>query len=193
MFRAQHVPPPRGDYVQAVARVGQQGIGFDPGRACKPRQHRGVDIDHARTPRPRAQRHVQHVAKLGQRFALERILYRLSQSEHAERFVLKGALLFTLWYDMPHRATRDADLLGFGVSDLDSVAQTFRDKGFDDNLISRTPMRRFGQLPEPAHALLECHQVRIAARPLVKTALAAALKAARGRRIIAAFSAGAAR
>lgn len=61
------------------------------------------------------------------RFALERILYRLSQSEHADRFLLKGALLFALWYDMPHRATRDADLLGFGASDLESVAQTFRD------------------------------------------------------------------
>lgn len=61
------------------------------------------------------------------RFALERILYRLTQSEHADRFLLKGALLFTLWYDMPHRATRDADLLGFGASDLTSVAETFRD------------------------------------------------------------------
>jgi len=61
------------------------------------------------------------------RFALERILYRLTQSPHADRFLLKGALLFTLWYDMPHRATRDADLLGFGVSDLASVAQAFHD------------------------------------------------------------------
>lgn len=61
------------------------------------------------------------------RFALERILYRLTQSQHADRFVLKGALLFTLWYDMPHRATRDADLLGFGAGDLTSVAETFRD------------------------------------------------------------------
>jgi predicted nucleotidyltransferase component of viral defense system len=61
------------------------------------------------------------------RFALERILYRLCQSQHADRFLLKGALLFNLWYDMPHRATRDADLLGFGASDLESVAQTFRD------------------------------------------------------------------
>lgn len=61
------------------------------------------------------------------RFALERILYRLRQSAHADRFLLKGALLFTLWYDMPHRPTRDADLLGFGPSDLDSIAQTFRD------------------------------------------------------------------
>jgi hypothetical protein len=61
------------------------------------------------------------------RFALERMLYRLSQSEHADRFLLKDALLFTLWYDMPHRPTRDADLLGFGPSDLESIAQTFRD------------------------------------------------------------------
>lgn len=61
------------------------------------------------------------------RFALERILYRMTQSQHADRFLLKGALLFTLWYDMPHRATRDADLLGFGASDLASVAETFRD------------------------------------------------------------------
>ena len=61
------------------------------------------------------------------RFALERILYRLTQSPHADRFLLKGALLFTLWYDMPHRATRDADLLGFGASDRESVGQVFRD------------------------------------------------------------------
>lgn len=61
------------------------------------------------------------------RFALERILYRLSLSAHADHFLLKGALLFTLWYDMPHRTTRDADLLGFGPSDLESIALTFRD------------------------------------------------------------------
>jgi predicted nucleotidyltransferase component of viral defense system len=61
------------------------------------------------------------------RFSLERLLYRLSQSAHADRFLLKGALLFTLWYDMPHRATRDADLLGFGAGDLPSIAQTFRE------------------------------------------------------------------
>ncbi|GAA4024378.1 hypothetical protein GCM10022212_22470 [Actimicrobium antarcticum] len=61
------------------------------------------------------------------RFALERILYRMSLSAYADCFLLKGALLFTLWYDMPHRATRDADLLGFGPGDLESIARTFRD------------------------------------------------------------------
>lgn len=61
------------------------------------------------------------------RYALERFLYRLSQSAHADRFLLKGAMLFNLWYDMPHRPTRDVDLLGFGPSDLESISQTFRD------------------------------------------------------------------
>jgi hypothetical protein len=46
------------------------------------------------------------------RFALERILYRLGQSGHADQFLLKGALLFMHWYDLPHRSTRDVDLLG---------------------------------------------------------------------------------
>ena len=71
------------------------------------------------------------------RYALERFLYRLSQSPHADRLLLKGALLFTLWYDMPHRPTRDADLLGFGPSDLESIGQTFRDIasiGVDDGI-----------------------------------------------------------
>ena len=61
------------------------------------------------------------------RFALERFLYRLSQSRYADQFLLKGALLFNLWFDMPHRATRDIDLLGFGASDLDSIGTTFRE------------------------------------------------------------------
>ena len=33
------------------------------------------------------------------RYALERLLYRLSQSEHRDVFVLKGAMLFQLWGD----------------------------------------------------------------------------------------------
>lgn len=61
------------------------------------------------------------------RYALERFLYRLGQSAHADHFVLKGAMLFNLWYAMPHRPTRDVDLLGFGSSDLASIAQAFRE------------------------------------------------------------------
>ena len=61
------------------------------------------------------------------RFALERLLCRVAASHHADRFLLKGALLFSLWYDQPHRPTRDADLLGFGPDDADTLIATFRD------------------------------------------------------------------
>jgi len=57
------------------------------------------------------------------RYALERLLYRLGVSVHAERFLLKGALLFDLWFDIPHRPTRDADLLGFGPAET-SILET---------------------------------------------------------------------
>lgn len=60
-------------------------------------------------------------------YGLERLLYRLSISVHAPNFLLKGALLFSLWYDLPHRPTRDADLLGFGPDDIDSAVTTFRE------------------------------------------------------------------
>ncbi len=59
-------------------------------------------------------------------YGLERLLYRLSISEHASNFLLKGALLFTLWYGIAHRPTRDADLLGFGPDDIDTAVTTFR-------------------------------------------------------------------
>ena len=39
-------------------------------------------------------------------YGLERLLYRLSISEHATNLLLKGALLFQLWYGQPHRPTR---------------------------------------------------------------------------------------
>ena len=61
------------------------------------------------------------------RYGLERLLYRLSVSAHASNFLLKGALLFLLWHELPHRPTRDADLLGFGDADVDSVVAVFRD------------------------------------------------------------------
>ena len=61
------------------------------------------------------------------RFGMERLLARVSTSPHADRFLLKGALLFALWYDTPHRPTRDADLLGFGPDDEENLIATFRD------------------------------------------------------------------
>ncbi|HET7753506.1 MAG TPA: nucleotidyl transferase AbiEii/AbiGii toxin family protein [Anaeromyxobacteraceae bacterium] len=59
------------------------------------------------------------------RYANERLLFRLASSRHAQRFVLKGAALFTLWTGKPHRATRDIDLLGFGDPDEEHVREVF--------------------------------------------------------------------
>lgn len=61
------------------------------------------------------------------RYALERLLYRLSISEYADHFLLKGALLFDLWFDVPLRPTRDMDLLGFGIAEEPYLTATFRD------------------------------------------------------------------
>jgi predicted nucleotidyltransferase component of viral defense system len=61
------------------------------------------------------------------RYALERLLHRLSLSQHRERFVLKGAMLLATWFDAPHRATRDVDLLGFGDAAEDALLGTFRE------------------------------------------------------------------
>jgi predicted nucleotidyltransferase component of viral defense system len=61
------------------------------------------------------------------RFGIERLLYRISQSEHANRFVLKGALLLSLWTERLYRPTRDLDLLGYGDSSVENPAQVFRE------------------------------------------------------------------
>lgn len=59
------------------------------------------------------------------RFALERLLDRLSRSPHAEQFVLKGGMLVMVWFEEPLRATRDLDLLGFGDPTPDKLRATF--------------------------------------------------------------------
>lgn len=61
------------------------------------------------------------------RYALERLLYRVSQSPHTGSFILKGAFLFALWEGHPHRATRDLDLLGFGPNDVNRIERVFRE------------------------------------------------------------------
>ncbi len=61
------------------------------------------------------------------RYAIERLLARLSQSPYAEQFVLKGAQLFPLWMDVPHRSTRDLDLLRQGESDVPRIEEIFRE------------------------------------------------------------------
>ena len=85
------------------------------------------------------------------RYSLERLLYRLSVSPWADQFLLKGALLFDLWFDQPHRPTRDIDLLGFGPSEIDHLIEVFQqvctmpsDDGilFDDASVRAAPIRK---------------------------------------------------
>ena len=58
-------------------------------------------------------------------FAIARLFARLSASEFREQFILKGAKLFTLWADKPHRPTRDADFLSYGAPDPDALESVF--------------------------------------------------------------------
>ncbi|RMG12191.1 MAG: nucleotidyl transferase AbiEii/AbiGii toxin family protein, partial [Deltaproteobacteria bacterium] len=64
--------------------------------------------------------------ELLQYYAMERFLYRLSRSEHGDRFVLKGALMLQLWGRPVTRATRDIDLLGRGASNVDYLVDVVR-------------------------------------------------------------------
>jgi predicted nucleotidyltransferase component of viral defense system len=59
------------------------------------------------------------------RYAVERLLYRLSQSPYKDRFLLKGAMLFSVWSDEPFRSTRDVDFLSQGESAVPTVKKTF--------------------------------------------------------------------
>jgi predicted nucleotidyltransferase component of viral defense system len=86
------------------------------------------------------------------RYALERLMYRLSVSEHREQFVLKGAMLFALWGGEPHRSTRDLDLLGRGTIDTRRLEQVFREvigvEVEDDGLEFLTETVRGGRIRE---------------------------------------------
>jgi predicted nucleotidyltransferase component of viral defense system len=61
------------------------------------------------------------------RYAGERLLYRLTQSKYREQFILKGAFLFSIWSDEPHRPTRDLDLLGRGDNTLSYLEKVFQE------------------------------------------------------------------
>ncbi|HIG30274.1 MAG TPA: nucleotidyl transferase AbiEii/AbiGii toxin family protein [Verrucomicrobiales bacterium] len=58
-------------------------------------------------------------------FALARLFARVSESTYRDKFVLKGAQLFTLWAGVTHRPTRDADFLSFGSPDPRALESIF--------------------------------------------------------------------
>lgn len=107
------------------------------------------------------------------RFALERLLYRLSVSAHRDRFVLKGGMLVTVWVADDNRVTRDADFLGHGNSDPDRLVADFReimavesDDGliFDSDALAATVVREameYGGVRLKTAAFLEMTRIPV--------------------------------
>lgn len=96
------------------------------------------------------------------RYGVERVLCRLAASPHGERFLLKGATLFTVWEGLPHRATRDLDLLGLRRRSLEELVALFRE-------VIATPVEPdglvFGEVTaEPIRAAMEAGGIRIVIR-----------------------------
>ena len=60
-------------------------------------------------------------------YVLERLLYRLSQTKHRDRFILKGAMLLTTWFADPLRPTKDLDFLALGNDDQLAMIEIFRE------------------------------------------------------------------
>jgi len=73
------------------------------------------------------------------RYALERLLYRLSISDYREQFILKGASLFIVWGGSHYRPTKDADFLSTKINDPTHLRSIFTDicmiKREDDGLL----------------------------------------------------------
>lgn len=96
------------------------------------------------------------------RYGVERLLCRLAASPHGERFLLKGAMLFTVWEGSPHRATKDLDLLGLRRRSSGELVAIFRE-------IIGTPVEPdgliFGEITaEPIRAAMEAGGIRIILR-----------------------------
>lgn len=87
------------------------------------------------------------------RYATERFLYRLSMAPARDALWLKGALLFDLWFDVPHRPTRDADFLGFGPPDAEQLEAALREAcavAADDGMAYDAGSMRIAEIREEA-------------------------------------------
>lgn len=88
-------------------------------------------------------------------YGLERLLYRLSRSRYHNRFVLKGALLFAVWSDLPHRPTMDADLMSattVTTAELTSIFDTICATPVEDDGLTFLPGSVRGEEIRETHA-----------------------------------------
>lgn len=65
--------------------------------------------------------------ELLQYYAMERFLYRLSQSTHRDRLILKGALMLQAWHAPALRPTMDIDLLGRTSNEESNIINLIQD------------------------------------------------------------------
>ena len=65
--------------------------------------------------------------ELLQYFAIERFIYRIAKSSYANRFILKGALMFSAWSGALSRPTMDIDLLGKIDNKLDTITAAIKE------------------------------------------------------------------
>jgi hypothetical protein len=66
--------------------------------------------------------------ELLQYFAIERFLFRLSRSSHAEKFILKGALMLRAWQAPLFRPTMDIDMLGRNTgNEIEKIIKQIRE------------------------------------------------------------------
>ena len=66
-------------------------------------------------------------AELLQYYAMERFLYRLTQSEYAGLFILKGALMLRAWQSPEFRPTMDIDMLGKTDNGVENICAQIAD------------------------------------------------------------------
>ena len=66
-------------------------------------------------------------AEVLQYYGMERFLYRFSRSEYADKFILKGALMFTVWQVPQRRATLDIDFSTHYDNQIASIEKVIRD------------------------------------------------------------------
>lgn len=108
--------------------------------------------------------------ELLQHYAMERFLYRLAQSAHVDRFVLKGALMMLVWQVPVSRPTMDIDLLGFVDNDVDTIVGVIREvcgqHVEDDGMVFDPGTVEGGRIAEDA----EYHGVRVRFRGHLGTA-----------------------
>jgi hypothetical protein len=66
-------------------------------------------------------------AELLQYYGMERFLYRLSCSKYADKFILKGALMFAVWQVPERRSTMDIDFLAGCNNQILAIEKVIKD------------------------------------------------------------------